>query len=109
MFIYIAGRYSAESEMERSFNVETAMRFGVEVEKQGHHAVIPHLSHYVDSQARAMGVIIDYEKWIQHGLEQLSMCDAMLVISESPGVRREIQFAKERHIPIYYRIEDIHD
>ena len=105
--IYVAGRYSAPAEMEREFNVETAKRVGVLLEQKGHHAIVPHLSHYLDLQAKAMGVEIPYEDWIRHGLEQLSMCDAMLVISESPGVKREIEFAEEHHIPFYYRIEDI--
>ena len=107
MFVYVSGRYSAGSKIERDFNVETAQRVGVLLEQKGFHAVVPHLSHYIDIQAKCMGVDISYEKWIEHGLEQLSMCDAMLVISESPGVKREIEFANKHQIPIYYRIEDI--
>lgn len=107
MFVYIAGRYSADTIKEREANALCAIYTGILVEQAGHHAVIPHLSHYTDLQAKSMGVEIEYEHWIRHGLEQLSMCDAMLVISESPGVKREIDYAREHFIPIYYSLEEM--
>lgn len=107
MIVYVSGKYTAPTEIERNFNVETALRVGVLLEREGHHAVVPHLSHYLDIQAQAMDVKIGYETWMERCLFQLSGCEAMLVISESPGVKREIEFAEKHNIPVYYRIEDI--
>ena len=107
MFVYVAGKYSAPTEEERQENVNSAMAIGVILQSMGHYAIVPHLSHYLNLQAQKMGIEINYDVWIKHGLEQLAICDVMLVISESPGVKREIEFAKKWYIPILYDIEDI--
>ena len=107
MVIYVAGKYTASTEEGKQLNTDEAMWYGVMLEGLGYHAVVPHLSHYLDSMAQAMEVDIPYKTWIQRGLFLLSNCDAMLVISESPGVKREIAFAKNNHIPIYYSLDEL--
>lgn len=39
--------------------------------------------------------------------EFLEVCDAMLVISDSWGVRKEVELARELGIPIYYNLHDL--
>lgn len=107
MIVYVSGKYSAPTEKERQGNTNLAVAAGVELEKRGYHAIIPHLSHYLDIRAKETGIVIDYETWMHHSLFLLSVCDAMLVISDSPGVQREIEFAKRHKIPIYYYTENI--
>lgn len=107
MIVYVAGKYSAETTQQRWENTQRAMWAGARIEEAGGHAVVPHLLHYLDMKAREMGIEIPYETWMQRALFMLSHCKAMVVLNDSPGVQREIEFAKTHHIPIYQSVEDL--
>ncbi len=90
MRIYVAGKY--QGEVKR--NVSAACEAGLELIRAGYDPFIPHLAHYI-------GGDIPEERWKKWGLNWLSSCDGMVVLSNSPGVEREIKRAEELDIPIF--------
>lgn len=49
-----------------------------------------------------------YEVWLKLDFEWLSVCNALLRIpGESPGADREVQFAHDHFIPVFYSIENL--
>lgn len=50
-----------------------------------------------------------YQDWLQIDLEYLSACDYLLRLpGESAGADREVEFAKEKGIPVFYSVEQLH-
>ena len=73
------------------------------VRKLGHYPFVPALD-------LLLGVVNgdwDEEDYRGCGMAFLEVCDAMLVISNSWGVAKEIEKAKELGIPVYYKIEEL--
>jgi hypothetical protein len=69
---------------------------------------IPLLSHYIQ-----IIYPLDYETWLQYDFEMISKCDGIFRINaelpnvdyyqhESSGADREIAYAKELNIPVFY-------
>jgi hypothetical protein len=51
-----------------------------------------------------------YAFWIETSIEPLSRCDAMFLVpswQQSSGARRELQFARERGIPVFEDLETL--
>ena len=91
------------SEIKMVKNLEDAAWDTREVLREGHTPVTPHLmlERVLDDDneaERAMG--------IRAGLDLLSHCDQLWVFAQngiSAGMREEIQFAQENHIPVVYK------
>lgn len=107
MKIYIAGPYSAPTEIERLGNVAVAMAVGLKVFKKGHIPFIPHLTHYVDLFAKANGISMAYEEYMKWDDVWLKSCEAILVIAESPGVRVEMESAKKMGLQFFGSVEQV--
>lgn len=90
MRVYVAGKYKGHVKQ----NVLKACEAGLQLIKAGHDPFIPHLAYYIDGE-------VPEKIWKKWGLNWLSKCDAMIVISHSRGVEREIKRAKELDIPIF--------
>jgi hypothetical protein len=88
--IYVAAPYSAPTEAERLENVRRACQAGALLIAKGHVPFIPHLSHYTDEIARALGIEIPYEEWMTQDEHWLLLCDALLYLAPSPGADREL-------------------
>jgi len=107
--IYLAGPLGArgpksQAHMEYLRNVWQMLYMGgVAIDYLKAAVVIPAL----DILLPLIGVITREEKLKANSLELLSRCDAMLVIDISPGVRKEIKFAKKLGIPVFYDIESL--
>jgi hypothetical protein len=98
--IYIAGPYSNG---DKRMNVLNAIDCAEELVRRGFVPYIPHLSHFWD-------IIVShpYEFWLKYDLEWLNMCDALLRMpGESGGADKEVKFAKEHNIPVYYSVEEM--
>lgn len=53
---------------------------------------------------------IPYETLLDYDFQIISRCDALLRIpGESPGADREVKFANERGIPVFYDIESLNE
>jgi len=112
MRIYIAGALSSKEDTSRDpskvvidylSNVSKMCKAASEVRKLGHHPFVPAL----DLLLGAVNGDWDEEDYRGVGMAFLEVCDAVLVISQSSGVAKEIERAKELGIPVYYRMEDL--
>jgi hypothetical protein len=107
--VYLAGPLGArgkksQAHMEYLWNVRQMLYMGgLVIDCVNAAVVIPAL----DILLPLTGVITSEKKLKANSLELLSRCDAMLVIDISPGVKKEIKFAKKRGIPVFYDIESL--
>lgn len=104
--IYVAGPLGPFGP-GRAANVWTAGQAGLEVIRRGHHPLIPHLTHHLDAQARALGVHVDYERWMDLDFAWLARADALLYLGPSPGADRELAFACERGLLVLTSIDQV--
>jgi len=112
MRVYIAGALSSKEDRTRDpskvvidylSNVSKMCKVASQVRKLGHFPFVPALD-------LLLGVINgdwDEEDYRGVGMAFLEVCDAVLVISQSWGVAKEIERANELGIPVYYRMEDL--
>ena len=108
--VYIAGKYSEQSQAQIWLNVGRAVQMAVEVIKLNLTPYIPHLSFFVDTACRHRGFSVPYSRWMKMAQTVLLRCDAMLVCGDptkSPGVMAEIEDCKLHSIPIFYSIEEL--
>jgi hypothetical protein len=99
-YIYIAGPYSNGDTV---LNVRNAITAAEELIKLELIPYIPHLTmfwHLVTPD--------DYGFWLNYDLNWLSKCDGLLRLpGESKGADKEVEYAKEANIPVYYSIEEL--
>lgn len=108
MLIYVAGPYSAASEEERIANTEQAMLAAWRILGRGHHAFIPHLTHFFDVYVERMaGERLAGETYMQWDFAILRRCDALLYLAPSPGADRELALARELSLPVYLSVDEI--
>ncbi len=107
MKIYIAGPYTASTDLGKLENVRKAMDAGLKVFKKGHTPFIPHLMHYVDKYAEVTGVPMEYQDYMNWDNVWLRECDAILVLAESPGVKVELEEANRLRLKVFNSIDEI--
>jgi len=112
MRVYIAGALSSKEDTNRNpskvvtdyiQNVSQMCQVAAQVRRKGHYPYVPGLDFL-------LGVIAgDWEEddYRGIGMSFLEVCDAVLVISQSWGVAKEIERAKALGKPVYYWIEDL--
>jgi nucleoside 2-deoxyribosyltransferase len=104
--IYIAGKYTAPTMMERDINVAKAREAMVQLQVAGFAVFCPHtLSHNLEHDPR-----LTYEHFMENDLEWLSLCDAMLLLEgweSSRGSLLEKHFAEEESIPVFFSVEAV--
>ena len=112
MKVYIAGALSSKEDVNRTpsqvivdylSNVNKMCKVAGELRKLGYIPFTPALDF-------VLGIING--DWTEEdyrgiGMEFLDVCDAILVISDSWGVQKEVEYAKEHFIPIYYSLEEL--
>ena len=85
--IFVAGPYSGGDTAQ---NVRRAIDRGMQLNDQGHYAVIPHLSHFLHIIEKR-----PYEYWMALSHIIVPKCDKLIRLpGESPGADREVDFAK---------------
>lgn len=111
MKIYVAGPYTAPTPEQVLANVNEAIRIGVELIEKGHTPFIPHLTHYVEMWQIENGAEnrLGYEDYLAWDLSWLAECDAIYVIARSPGVDRELAYAKSVEMPVFYALNWVPD
>ncbi len=98
MKVYVAGPYTSEP----GSNVNTAIKAAQRLVENGHTPFVPHLYHL-------WHLIIpgSYEQWIALDLEWLRSCHALVRLpGESSGADREVAFALELGIKVYFSIDE---
>lgn len=100
MYIYIAGPYTKGDTV---MHIRTAMEIADELISMGHVPFIPHMTfawHMVSPRP--------VEFWYEYDLKWLEKCDAVYRFDgESTGADREVQFAKELDIPVFYSLSEL--
>lgn len=107
--VYVAGPYSAGDTVE---NVRAAVKIANNLMDAGFLPFTPHLSHlhHIISPR-------NYEDWLKYDFDWLEVCDVLYrfsVVSEggsvvpSPGADREVDFARERNIPVVYTMRELY-
>lgn len=101
--IYIAGPYTAKSEIEKTQNILNAVRAAAFLRSRGCVCVVPHL------ESMFCETCLEEDEWIRHGLELLKRCDALVTcvldIQESKGTLKEIEKACKWGIPVFFGAE----
>jgi nucleoside 2-deoxyribosyltransferase len=98
--VYIAGPLTTGDMMA---NIRLAVREAARVQAAGMAPYVPHLSAFTDMIALES---TGYEEWMALDFEMLSRCDCLLRIGlESPGAAREVMFAIEHGIPVFYGVD----
>ena len=99
--IYVAGPISIGDPVA---NCQRAIQVGLELMDHGYAPFVPHYSYFVDRDSMiGKG---RYEQWIAIDFSYISTCHALLRLSgRSKGADREVAFAHDRGIPVFYRID----
>lgn len=105
MTIAVAGKYSAETEAERQQNFDAMNKAAARLLELGHTPIIG-VNAALPVVERAK-VADEYEAIMQISMAVVSVCDAILVISNSKGADRERDFFIEQSKPVYYSIDEI--
>jgi hypothetical protein len=105
MIIAVAGKYSAETEAERRQNFEAMNRAAARLLEVGHTPIIG-VNAALPVVERA-NVPDDYEAIMQISMAVISVCEAILLISNSRGADRERDFFVANGKPVFYSVEDV--
>lgn len=105
--IYIAGPYSAETAEQRLKNVLTAIDVGIALYSRGHFPYVPHLTHFIDERANAIGTPMSWEDFIKWDMPWVAACDALLYLKNSRGADLELRAAKKLGKKIFYSLEEV--
>ena|ERR1044071_2148145 len=106
MLIGIAGPYSADSPEQRQRNLDALNQAAVAVLRLGHipvigvNAALPVVA-FLGAQRNS------YEVIMAISLALMDKCDALLVLGESPGVRRERALVESKGLPVYHDLSEI--
>ena len=109
MRVYIAGALSTKpngsqcSITEYLTNVSKMCKRASEIKRRGYYPYVPALD-------LLLGIVDgDWKEgeYYPLGMAFLEVCDAVLVISDSWGVRKEVERAKELKIPVYYSLAEL--
>ena len=112
MRIYLAGALSSKENTNRNptqivcdyiRNLSTMCKKASELRKRGYYPYVPGMDFLLGVTAG------NWEEGDYRGIgiAFMEVCDAVLVISDSWGVRKEIERAKELKIPVYYSMTEL--
>ena len=106
MLIAVAGPYSADTAEQRQRNLDAMNEAAAGVMKLGHipvigvNAALPVVS--------CLGPEVNhYEAMMAISLALVDKCDAILVIGESAGVKRERDLVEAKGLPVYGDVNDV--
>lgn len=105
--IYIAGPYTAETEVLRLRNVNAAIDAAFELFSKGHYPYIPHLTHYIDLRAHEIGHSLAWEDYIEWDLPWVQACDAILYLKPSRGADLELERARHLGKQVFYSVDEV--
>jgi len=108
MRIYVAGPYTADTNDERVNNVKKAIDAAIGLYEKGHSPYVPHLTHLIDERAKELAVVITREDYVRRWDKPwLEVCDALLLLADSPGAREELDTAQNLGKEIFIGGADI--
>jgi hypothetical protein len=105
MIIGVAGPYSAPTKQQRQKNLDAMNEAAARVLEMGH---IPIIGMNAALPIVAIANIEDkYKATMDISLAVINVCEAILMISESPGANKERDLVKSKGLPVYYSLEEI--
>ena len=105
MIIAVAGKYSAKTEAEKQKNFDAMNEIAARLLELGHTPIIG-VNAALPVVERA-DVADEYETIMQISMAVISVCEAILVISNSKGADRERDFFIAKSKLVYYSIDEI--
>ena len=106
MLIAVAGPYSAKTAEERRRNLAALNQAALEVFRLGHVPVIG--VNAALPVVELMNIDEDrYEAIMKISLAIVGQCEALLMIGESPGVKRELDLIRAKGLPVYNAVDEI--
>jgi len=105
MLIAVAGRYSAPTSEERRTNLAAMNKAAAEVMRLGHIPIIG--VNLALPVVEMLGEGDRYEAIMAISLGAVERCDALLLLSESPGANRERDLMLSLNRPVYTDLEQI--
>jgi len=112
MRVYIAGALTSKENTDRTpsqvvtdyiKNVGIMCMVAGRLIKKGYDPYVPGVDFLV-------GVVhggIEEDEYRSTGMAFMEVCDAVLVISDSYGVRQEVERANKLHIPVFYNEKEL--
>ena len=98
--VYIASPYTIG---DVAINVKKQMDVADKLLKMDFIPFVPLLSHFLH-----MNKPRSYDQWLDYDLEWLHSCDCLLRLDgESAGADREVQFAIDNKIPVFYTFDGL--
>lgn len=102
LYVYIAGPITHG---DRTLNLRTAILAADVVWRAKHFVFVPHLNDTYHLVAPH-----DYESWLAFDFAWLAKCDVLVRLPGiSPGADREVVFATEHGIPVFYGVMEFLD
>jgi hypothetical protein len=110
--VYVSGPISKGDLID---NIRRAHWAGVALLKAGLAPCIPHGSCFWGNRIRDAAFVpelstddITHAEWLAIDLEIVGRCDAVLRLDgESKGADMEVAHARDRNIPVFFRLEDV--
>lgn len=105
MIIGIAGPYSASDAEQRQKNLDALNKAAARVLEMGH---IPLIGMNAALPVLQQAKVIDpYKATMDISLAVINVCDALLLLAESPGANRERDLVLSKGLPVFYSLEEI--
>ena len=103
-YVYVAGPISKGDVFA---NIRLGIDTGAELRKLGFAPFVPH---YDYPAYMWRNDVWDYETVLANDFDWIMKCDAILRLpGESAGADREVAFANEQKIPVYFSVSDLLD
>ena len=103
MLVYLAGPIRPKGDQTLESNINNAKSIALELWKKDYTVISPHANS--DLPISLADKEVEALRWLNGDLDIIARCDAVVVLpgwEESAGTKGEIEFAKERNIPITY-------
>lgn len=105
MIIAVAGPYSAETQMQRQANLDAMNVAAAKLLESGH---IPIIGMNMALPILEKANVADrYECTMNISMAVVGMCDALLLLAESPGANKERDLILSKGGMIFYSLEEV--
>ena len=104
LVVYIAGPFRGDSAWKIEKNIRVAEEASLEIWRNGHVALCPHLN------TRFFQGELPDDVWLRGDLELLRRCDVVYMVGDwqkSTGAKEERQFALANNVPVSETLEGV--
>lgn len=104
MVIAVAGPYSAPTAQQRQENLDRLNMAAARLLEMGH---VPLIDVNAALPVIEKANLTDpYQGIMDISMAVVSACEGILLLAESPGALRELQFFKSRNLPVFYSLDE---